>query len=243
MDDRQRVVIRDAFVEFLQARARKLRSLGVADLDFNPLLLRLYSGPNALGLSDAKRLMSWRMTQLMERGTVTSLGTAFQKAAGAFADATGVEGSDLVKIKRAGTRTQTYYIQLKSGPNTVPKDLAVMTGELLKRAQQFNRGSVPIYATAYGSRDQISGVVRRYVEAGGIQVLAGRAFWEFISDDADCLDKVYAIIAEVAATFRDRRGQALQDVLRETEERLARQFEEEYGSGDTMWKELLEKNS
>jgi hypothetical protein len=179
----------------------------------------------------------------MERGTVTSLGNAFQKAAAAFADQTGVEGSDLVKIKKVGTRTQTYYIQLKSGPNTVPKDLAVVTRELLRRAQAFNRGSVPIYATAYGTSEQISGVVRGYVERHGIKVIAGREFWEFISDDPTCIDRVYAIAAEDARDFRDARSQSLADVLRETEVRLVNEFQDRYGSGSEMWKALLELNS
>jgi hypothetical protein len=243
MDAEQSKGVAGAFAAFLQTRVDTLRALRLIDLQFNAFLLRLYSGPHGLALVDAPRIIRWRTAQYVERGTVTSLGTAFQKAAAVFADQTGVEGSDLVKIKKAGTRSQTYYIQLKSGPNTVPKDLAVITRELLRRAEAFNRGSVPIYATAYGSKSQISGVVRKYVEAQGIQVLAGRDFWEFISDEPDCIDKVYDIAGQVAATFRDEKGQSLQDVLRETEERLVQEFESEYGSGMEMWRGLLERNS
>lgn len=155
MNAEQRARVYQAFAEFLQGRADTLRKLKLADLEFNAFLLRLYSGPHGLGLADAPSIIRWRLAQRMERGTVTSLGSAFQRAAVAFADQTGVEGSDIVKIKRAGIRSQTYYIQLKSGPNTVPKDLAVTTRELLRRAQQFNRGSVPIYGVAYGSYQQI----------------------------------------------------------------------------------------
>ena len=243
MNSEQADRVREAFVDFLRDRAGKLRQLKLRDIDFNPFLIRLYSGPHALGLTDAKDIIAWRMAQRMERGTVTSLGTAFQKAAAAFADRTGVEGSDLVKIKRAGTRTQTYYIQLKSGPNTVPKDLAVVTRQLLERARDFNRGSVPIYATAYGTKDQISGVVRGYVERQGIRVIAGREFWEFISDDPRCIDEVYAIAAEVARDFRDERGQSLAEVLKETEARLAKEFDDQYGSGLQMWTTLINRNS
>ena len=243
MNAEQSEKVRQAFTSFMQNRVRKLRALRLNKIEFNPFLIRLFSGPHGLALNDARRIISWRIAQHMERGTVTSFGDAFQKAAGAFCDQTGVEGSDLVKIKRAGARSQTYYIQLKSGPNTVPKDLAVVTRELLQRAQTFNRGSVPIYATAYGSTAQVSNVVKKYVEGRGVQVLAGREFWEFISDEPGCIDEVYSIAAEVARDFRDEKGQSLQDVLKETEERLVREFEDQYGSGTQMWKTLLDRNS
>jgi hypothetical protein len=60
----------------------------------------------------------------------------------------------------------------------------------------------------YGSRDQVSSIVLKYVaEEGGVEWLAGREFWEFISGDPNCVDEIYAIAAEVgvpSATLRAR---------------------------------------
>lgn len=55
--------------------------------------------------------------------------------------------------------------------------------------------------------------------------------------------EVYAVAAEVSETFRDRMGQSLQEVLKETEERLVTEFTAKYGYHDEMWRQLLERNA
>lgn len=46
----------------------------------------------------------------------------------------------------------------------------------------------------YGNREQVSSIVRRYVqEEGGVNWISGREFWEFISDDPQCLEQIYDI--------------------------------------------------
>lgn len=43
--------------------------------------------------------------------------------------------------------------------------------------------------------DRVSSIVRKYVE---VEWIIGREFWEFVSDDPNCLDEIYAIATEVA---------------------------------------------
>ena len=181
--------------------------------------------------------MEWRVGQYWERGTVTAFGSVLENIARVFSEGTGVEGADVLKT-RDGKR---HYIQVKSGPNTVPKDLAQRTTRLLQGAVRRNRGSIAIFGTCYGRPDQVSGIVRRYVE---VDVIAGREFWEFISDDPDCIDEIYEIAGEVSAHYEVEPGKTLKDLLDGKLLELEQEFVALYGTGgDDMWKEILRRNS
>lgn len=237
MEKRER--IREVFEKFLHNRVKTIRRLKITDLDINPFLIRLLA--YELGLNNSKAIVTWLIHQRLERGIVTSFGTALQSVARVFTEGNPAEGADV--LKRKGNIP--YHIQVKSGPNAIPKDLAVRISELLRSAQRRNRGSVALYGMCYGSREQVSSIVRKYVEQeGGIDWLTGREFWEFISDDPTCIDEVYAIAAEVSETFRDPQGQSLAEILESKIEELQGQFEQFYGqSGNEMWENLLQHNS
>jgi len=197
--------------------------------------LRLYS--QQLGLSDSGSIVRWLVQQRLERGTVTALGTALQRVAQVFSEGTGVEGADIMKTRDG----RHYYIQVKSGPNTVPKDMAQRISDLLHSAQRRNAGSVALFAMCYGSPDRVSSIVRKYVE---VEWIIGRRFWEFISDDPDCIDEIYAIATEVSQEFRDQQGQTISEVLETQIQELQSEFEALYGSGgEEMWQWLLDMNS
>lgn len=239
LDTARREQVKQSFRRFLLNRANTIRRLKIEDLNINPFLIRILA--KEMGLSDARSIVRWLVSQRLERGTVTSFGIALQDAARAFSEGTGVEGADILKTKGE----HHYYIQVKSGPNTIPKDLGVRISQLLRSAQRRNRGSVPLFGMCYGSKQQVSSVVRKYVEQeGGVAWLAGREFWEFISDDPNCIDEIYALVAEVGEEFRDPQGQTLSELLDAKLDELTSQFRELYGeSGETMWRNLLVNNS
>lgn len=176
--------IYEIFEAFLQNQARAIQRLRIEDLNINPFLIRILA--KEMGLKDAASIVKWLISQRLERGMVTSFGLALQEAAKVFSEGTGVEGADILKTKEG----RRHYIQVKSGPNTVPKDLGVRISQLLRSAQRRNRGSVALFGMCYGSKEQVSSVVRKYVEhEGGISWLSGREFWEFISDVPECFLK------------------------------------------------------
>jgi hypothetical protein len=134
-----------------------------------------------------------------------------------------------------------HYIQVKSGPNTVPKDMATQISTLLQSAQRRNRGSVALLGMCYGNEEQVSSIVHRYVS---VDYLIGREFWHFISDEPNCIDQIYDIAAEVSRTFRDEEGRTLSQALEDKADDLAREFEQFYAaSGTEMWQSLLDRNS
>jgi len=211
----------------------------MTDLDINPFLIRILS--DELSLSNSEAIVRWLVGQRLERGTVTSFGIALQEAAKVFSEGSGVEGADILKTKKG----KHYHIQVKSGPNTIPKDLGVRISQLLRSAQRRNRGSIALYGMCYGNKEQVSSIVRKYVqEEGGVDWICGREFWEFISDDPQCVEEIYEIAAEVGSTFRDPKGQSISEVIESKIQDLTREFERIYGkSGDKMWEKLLKGNS
>lgn len=239
IDIEKRKQIEQIFRMFLLNRAKTIRGLKLSDLDINPFLIRILS--HELGLNNSKAIVRWLVNQRLERGTVTSFGIALQNAAKVFSEGTGVEGADILKTK-GGIH---YHIQVKSGPNTIPKDLGVRIAQLLRSAQRRNRGSVALYGMCYGSKARVSSIVRKYVqEEGGVDWISGREFWEFISDDPQCVDEIYEIAAEVGRTFKDPEGESLSEVIEKKVNELTKEFESKYGrGGKMMWKKLLEDNS
>lgn len=239
LDAETRRQISRIFREFLRRRAETVRELTIEDLNVNPFLIRVLTAQ--LGLRNPPSIVRWLLAQRLERGTVTSFGVALQEAAKVFSEGTGVEGADIMKTKER----RHYHIQVKSGPQTVPKDLGVRIAQLLRSAQRRNRGSIALYGMCYGSREQVGNIVRQYVEEeGGIDWISGREFWEFISDDPRCIDQIYQIAAEVGRGFRDEQGQTLAEIIEGKARDLEREFVRLYGRTEReMWRNLLRENS
>lgn len=239
LDVEKREQVEQIFRKFLLNRIQTVKKLKMGDLDINPFLIRILS--HELGLDNSEAIVRWLINQRIERGTVTSFGIALQDAAKVFSEGTGVEGADILKTKKG----KHHHIQVKSGPNTIPKDLGVRIAQLLRSAQRRNRGSIALYGMCYGSKARVSSIVRKYVqEEGGIDWISGREFWEFISDDPQCLEEIYEVVANVGSRFTDLKEQSLSEVIRTKIQELTNEFEKVYGrSGIDMWKNLLEDNS
>lgn len=187
-----------------------------------------------MGLKDARSIVHFLLSERFERGAVTSAGDVFQKLASVFCEPTGVEGADLMKRKEG----RYYYIQVKAGPNTVDKDACIKLSSDLRKAQRRHPGAITVFGMAYGSEEQISSIVRSYLDVD--MKLIGKDFWAFISDDPDCLQELYEIAGEVACTFRDKQGRTIAQLLQDKLEQMVKEFEATYGSGgDEMWQRLL----
>ncbi len=234
LDEDTKNQVRRIFEDFLQRRINTIQRLRLRDFNINPFLFRLLS--EQLGTKDARSIVQFLLRERLEQGIVTSSGDMFQKLALIFCKPTGVEGADLVKEKEG----QTYYIQLKAGPNTVDKDACQIISEKLRSAQRRHRGAITVFGMAYGSEEQISSIVQKYLDAD--MKLIGKAFWEFISDDPDCLQEIYEIAGEVARNFRDKRGRTLAQLVQDKLEQLVGEFEAVYGKeGEQMWQSLIQK--
>lgn len=189
----------------------------------------------------AQEIVEYLLSARIERSTSTGFGNTMQSIATAFSEMTGVEGADisLVRNNEQGLPVR-WYIQLKSGPNTVNKDICIQTSHDLQSAIRRAPGSAGLLGITYGKTEKVSGVTQKYLS---FDYKAGREFWEFISGDPDCYKKLYALVVEVSNNYRDRSGITLNELIDEKRELLIRQFIERFGeSGEEMWQGFLEGN-
>lgn len=224
---------------FLRRRVVNLERLTLADLSFNVVLLR--ANATMLELHDAGTLLRYRLAQRVERGSVTAFGTTLQAIAKDIAGhATGVAGADIMLVKD----NRHYYIQVKSGPDTANRDIAQNIGSLLNAARARDPDAVCMFGVCYARPEQISGIVKGQLQRAGVGLRVGREFWEFISDDPECLNELLALAGEAAgeappgqASFADRVEQKLDGLVTE--------FRDRYGQtlDDRAWERFLADNS
>ncbi len=231
--------VKRIFVSFLDARARNLEALRLGDMKFNVVALR--TSATMLELDSPEALLRYRLAQFLERGAVTAMGTALQAIAKVIAGSgSGVAGADIEK-RRDGRR---YYVQVKSGPDTANKDIAQNIATLLNSARARDPEAICMLGVCYGRPEQISPIAKGELDRRGVGLLVGREFWEFLSDDPDCLAEILELAAQAAAgraageaSFNDRAERKLED--------LVAQFSDRYGAelNEDTWKRFLEDNS
>lgn len=235
----QRTRARRQFDRFLQRRVTNLEALTLSHLKFNVLLTRVTA--TMLELETPESLLRARLAQHLERGSVTAFGTTLQSIAKDIAgEATGVAGADIM-LTREGRH---YYIQVKSGPDTANRDIAQNISTLLNAARARDPEAICLFGVCYARPDQISPIVLSQLQQRGVGLQVGRAFWEFISGDANCLVEILDIASSVAdesgpgeLSFSDRVERKLKE--------LTREFHSRYGetlTADT-WHRFLADNS
>ena len=236
-DQRQRIL--DIYRGFLAKRLSEVEQLTLAGMTFNVLALRLSAA--MLELDDTSELLRYRLSQRLERGSVTAFGTALQAIAKEVGGkGTGVEGADIM-LERDG---QHHYIQIKSGPQTFNKDIAQNIATQLNSARVRDPGSICHAGVCYGTLEQISPMVKAELQSRGVGLLVGTTFWEFVSGDANCMHELLGLAREAAEdTPAGEKSYArrVEDKLDE----LAEEFHHRYGHGltDDAWQRFLADNS
>lgn len=215
-----------------------LEQLTLSSLKFNVILLRVSA--QTLELDTPEKLMRYRLAQHLERGSVTAMGNALQAIARVIAEATGVAGADIMR-ERAGRR---YYVQVKSGPDTANKDIAQNIATLLNSARARDPGAVCMMGVCYGRPEQISGITQRELQTRGVALTIGREFWEFISDDPDCMAELLELAGMVTEERPDGELSFAERVERKLQA-LALEFSDSYGDelDDDAWERFLSDNS
>jgi hypothetical protein len=234
--------IESIFQEFVKGRYEKVWKLSLDSLQINPFFLRQLA--EHLQWTSAKEIVRFLVDETFQRGIVTSAGFKAEDIARVFGELTAVEGIDLEKRKpRPGGGTDVYYIQVKAGPNTIHGDTQRQIEEKFDYALRRNPRAIPLLGIAYGNASRANSFTRRLMAR--FQVLFGRDFWTFVSDDPDCMDEIYQISIHVATiyepTYKRRPvGKSLRQLLDDRIDEITRQWEATYGSfGPQMWENLL----
>lgn len=196
LNDSQRDAIRQRFEAFVRSRLRGANKLDAAALRPNPFLVDILI--RGLGFDRAEQVATFLVNQRFERGAVTSMGTTLQHVARIVAgpeSGSGTGGADL-EVHRAGIR---YFVQVKSGPVTINKDIASeISRDLNSARQRYGGNSVAVLGICYGTNEEVNPIGRGILQERGISILAGVAFWEFLSGEAGTMDEIQAIARETA---------------------------------------------
>ncbi|WP_349407930.1 PmeII family type II restriction endonuclease [Pseudalkalibacillus sp. SCS-8] len=231
--------IQEIMEKYLKNVFKNLYKLQLDDLTPNPLLMKLVG--SAAELNSADKLVEYMINARLERSTSTGFGMTIQKIATAFCEKTGVGGADIsiVKDNENGIPIR-WYIQMKSGPNTVNKDICVQISSELQSAIRRAPGSAGMLGITYGKTDRVSGITQQYLS---FDFEAGRDFWEFISNDPDCYKKLWLLTISISEGYEDSRGLTLKELIDKKRNELTDQFISKYGiSGEKMWNTFLEEN-
>jgi hypothetical protein len=231
--------IQEIMIRYLKNVFRNLRNLHLDDLTPNPLLMKLVG--TAAEFNSASELIEYMLNARIERSTSTGFGMTIQKIATVFCETTGVGGADIsiVKENEFGVPVR-WYIQMKSGPNTVNKDICIQISSELQSAIRRAPGSAGLLGITYGKADRVSGITQQYLS---FDFEAGRDFWEFISNDPECYKKLWYLTISIAENFEDRGGVTLKELIEMKRKELTTQFVSKYGnSGERMWNNFLEEN-
>jgi hypothetical protein len=230
------------FQEFIKGRYKKVRKLSLDSLQINPLFLRQLA--EHLQWTNAREIVQFLVDETFQRGIVTSAGFRAEQIVKVFGEPTAVRGIDVEKRKpRPGGGTDVYYIQVKAGPNTIHGDTQRQIEEKFDYVLRRNPRAIPLLGITYGDASRANSFTRRLMDR--FQVLFGRDFWAFISDDPDCMNEIYRISIRVATTYKPTYrgrpvGKSLQQLLDDKIDEITHQWEATYGSfGPQMWENLL----
>jgi hypothetical protein len=233
----QRKNIEDKIKSFLEKRYEGIRGLRLDGLNINPFLARALK--THLVIEDPKSIVSFFVRQRLERGLVTAMGTLLQNIAKEFADTTGVEGADLQV-----DRDRRYYMEIKSGPETINKGMLQNYDRKLRSATRRNGNAVGAIGLCYGTRQTLGAIISRYLpEETSLELFVGKELWEVLGGDTETVYEVFDIIGTICDSYTNGRGQTLTELVDTKIDELTRHFIDVYGEGGQgMWDQLLEKN-
>lgn len=223
-----------ALTDFYTALTRTLDNIDVDKIlkRKNPYLYR------AKGINSAGQIVDGILAAYISSSEETVFGNCFfepiaivvsggQKAV--------TEGVDITVDKD----NTIYSIAVKSGTSVFNADSRKRQEQNFqsaqKRAQQAKRAYLPVVGYGYGKKKTKAGKEKFYLE------LAGKAFWEWLTGDAD----FYTKIIEFMGTRPDEYVKEFEDAYSKAENRMIREFTIKYckEDGSIDWDALIRFNS
>ncbi len=238
MTPQQKQQIKDIFQEFVKGRYARVQKLSLNSLQINPFFLRQIA--EHLCWTSVREIVQFLVDETFQRGIVTSAGFRAEEIAKVFGMPTAVQGIDFeIHKPRPGGGTDIYYVQVKAGPNTIHRDTQRQIEQNFNYALRRNPGAIPIVGITYGDAGRANSFTRLLINR--FQVLFGKDFWTFISDDPKCMDDIYRLSIHIATNYRPPRAKVtLQQLLEDKINEITHQWEVTYGSfGPQMWNNLL----
>jgi len=179
--------------DFTRRQIESIKSMTLDRLSPNPFLIR------SLMLVTPRELVALNVYMLATRSIVTSMGYLVEKLLQSSSDTVSKPpkgtGWDLVKVKDG----RRHWIQSKSGPNDMDKDQVIYWASKIQ--EKVGEGDFGYIGVTYGKRTTPSisiGLMRQYLPKWQMRTLIGRELWDFIGDDPDYHNKLFAALHTAA---------------------------------------------
>jgi ribosomal protein S13 len=215
---------------FLDSQYKKVENVKLDDLDINVLLIK------ALGFTTVEETIEFYIYQRITRSAVTSWGQGALEDICLISGAEEVPRSENVDVggKRFDMKREkgdkTYYIQLKSGPNTMNIGMVDSLNKMIKKIEQQNPNSVGMLGMTYGDRSQVSSQITGNLNNFDEKSAIGSEFWEFLTEQEDYFSELISIISGLSEEYEDRYANDYLDLVEKKKQELINQWKQQYGT-------------
>ena len=226
--------IQTHFENFLDNKITAIMDLSLSDIEINPFLIAAIH--RQLDIKTHRDLAKWIIMQRLERSLVTGFGSTLQSIAKEFSNEKSLPNLT-ARIKR---NTKIYNLVIKSGSNhnvQVVKNIQ----QVLLNTKTIEPDSVPVFGICYGNEKTVSSIVRKYID--GVQLLIGKHFWNFISEDPNCYKKITEIATRVDKNYKDPNAGTLNEAIEYKINNLDSELKKKYGdTNKKFWDAILEES-
>ncbi len=215
--------------KFLDRQYELLNNITLDELDINVLLVK------ALGFTTVEEVIEFYLYQRITRSATTAWGTEVEK----IVLAAGTEtipphenvsvGGKKFDMKKETDET-TYYIQLKSGPNTMNVGMVNSLNEMIATIEQKHTDATGMLGMTYGTERQISNQIKGNLNQFEQKARIGAEFWEFISEEEGYFRELIAVIDTISEQFETRYDRSYFDLAEKKEQELQAEWKEKYGA-------------
>jgi hypothetical protein len=169
--------------DFLASQISMLNAITLRNLDINPFLMKV------LDFKSPRQILEFNLYQTVTRSIVTSWGSTVEN----LLTRCGAEKCAVVKNQRSGRRPdikkivdgKIFYIQVKSGPNTMNVDMVNSLNEVINEYKENHPDSGFLLGMTYGRKERISSQIRANLNDFEQNALIGRKLWDFIAEVQD----------------------------------------------------------
>ena len=182
--------------QFLLNQVKMVEDLDFKGFDINPLLAK------ALSLDTPRKVITFNVYQTVTRSVVTSWGDTVEEIArfvGCRKNDYTIEGKTGTNFDLKKTVQGTdYYIQVKSGPNTMNVGMVTSLNEAIEKIEDARPHSKGILGMTYGRKNRISNQITANLNDADARMKIGREFWDFISEKSGFHGVLFAFLDKSA---------------------------------------------
>lgn len=182
--------------DFLFAQILTLNRIALSNLDINPLLMKV------LDFKTPTEVLEFNLYQTVTRSIVTSWGSTVEN----LLVRCGAERIDVKNSGRAGRRPdikkrigeKNFYIQVKSGPNTMNVDMVNSLNEVITEYKKNEPNSTFLLGMTYGKKERISSQIRDNLHDFENSFLIGRHLWDFVSEEQNFHRQLFKVLDQAS---------------------------------------------